>query len=238
MRAINVAEAPSGIAVDDRSGRVYVAQPSLGIMTVDPTGNREFLVSIDAGSLGSTVGGIELFLAASGSALVLTSAPNEGELKVHGLDGGFLTTIQFANPDGGPATLRPSSFDVFERPTPTYPRGVLVVQDELVANYKLVDLAAVDAVFPLPAPFVPGTGFDAGTPADAGTLDGGTTDAGVTDGGSGGGTGGVGNPQPAPSVVDMTPSCGCTGGPFALLPALFLLWCIRRPRRGLALTRP
>ena len=235
LRTINVAEAPSGIAVDDRSGRLYVAQPSLGIMTVDSSGTRDFLVSIDAGQLGAAVGGIELFLAASGTALVLSAAPNEGELKVHGLDGRFLATIQFANPDGGPATLRPNSFDVFEQPTPTFPRGVLVVQDELMANYKLVDLAAVDAVFPLPAPFLPGTG----TP---GTLDGGSgTDAGVTDGGSStaiGGGGGVSDTRPAPSVVPMAPSCGCTGGPFALLPALILLWCIRRPRRGFDLTRP
>ncbi|MDP3157048.1 MAG: phytase [Archangium sp.] len=235
LRTINVVQAPSGIAVDDRSGLLYVAQPTLGIMTVDSSGNRDFLVSIDGGQLGAAVGGIELFLAANGTALVLSAAPNEGELKVHAMDGQFLATLQFANPDGGPATLRPNSFDVFELPTPTFPRGVLVVQDELMANYKLVDLDAVAAVFPLPAPFLPG----AGTP---GPVDGGSgSDAGVTDGGSGtgiGGGGGMGSPRPNPTVDPMTPSCGCTGGPFALLPALFLLWCIRRPRRGFDLTRP
>ncbi len=237
MRSINVAEAPSGLAVDDRSGRLYVAQPTLGIMTVEPDSSRQFLVSIDAGQLGSSVGGIELFLAANGSAFVLTSAPNEGELEVHGVGGGFLTTLRFANSDGGPATLRPRSFDVFEQPSANFPRGVLVLEDELVANYKLVDLRSVDAVFALPAPFIPGRPVA----VDAGMNDAGPApDAGLSDGGStntGGGSGGMGNSGAPPSADPLTPSCGCTGGPFALLPALFLLWCIRRPRR-LALTRP
>ena len=110
---------------------------------------------------------------------------------------------------------------------PGFPRGVLIVQDELTANYKLVSLAAVDAVFPLPPPYIPGAAppplVDAGS-ADAGTADGGFTDAGVSDGG---GVTGF-NPRPAPSAVDPTPSCGCTGGAFTVLPALLLLWWIRR----------
>ena len=219
-----------------------MGQPSRGIVTVERDGGSSFLVSIDAGQLGSVVGGLDLFLAANGSALVFSAAPNEGQLKVHahaGAQATFLTSLELGDVDGGPARVTSPGFvDLFEQPVPGFPRGVMLVQDDGDGSYKLVSLSAVNEVFALPVAFNPGAVADAGL-ADAGTdggvTDAGVVDAGVTDGGSGGGNGG-GNTRPPPSAEPLTPSCGCTGGPFALLPALSLLWCLRR--RGFALTRP
>lgn len=235
LPSVTVPEVPSGLAVDERSGRLYVAQPSLGVIRVEPNGAAAFLLSIDAGQLGATVGGLDLFLAASGSALLFSAAPNEGEVKVHSHDGTqvrFLASLQLGDTDGGPGLITQTRFlDVFEQAVPGFPRGVLIVQDEVAGNYKVVSLAAVDAVVPLPPAFIPGA-VDAGPP-DAGTATDGGADAGRGDGGSMSGTGGGSGgrpPGPAPGVEPMPPSCGCTGGPFGMLPALLLLWWIRRLR--------
>lgn len=234
LSSITVPETPTGLAVDDRRGRLYVAQPSLGVLAVERSGLSDFVISIDGGHLGAVVGGLDLFLSADGGALLFSTAPTEDELKVHALIGSmatYRTALQIGDTDGGARSRVPRFVDVFEQPVPGFPRGVLVVQDGVTANYKLVSLADVNAVFPLPPPYLPGAVVvsDAGTDggADAGAVDGGV-DAGVSDGGTGGGGGGL-SPGP-PHSADPMPTCGCTGGPFTILPALLLLWWIRRLR--------
>jgi hypothetical protein len=237
IETITVSERPSGLAIDERSGQIYVAQPTRGVVVIERGGAQRLAMSIDAGTLGTLVGGVDLFLAADGGALVFSAAPNEGELKVHTQTGDFVAALQIGEPDGGAViAARPRFVDVFESPVPLFPRGVLIVHDEFGANYKFVSLAAVDAVMPLPEPFVTGGTLpsDGGLVTDAGVSDGGTTDGGSgggAGGGSGaGGAGGSGSPsRPAPGI-EPPPSCGCSGGPFALLPALLALWCIRRRR--------
>ncbi|MDP1822439.1 MAG: phytase [Archangium sp.] len=249
LGTISVPETPSGLAVDDRLGRLYVALPTLGVLTVEPDGAQSFLISIDAGTLGGTMGGIDLYLSADGGALLFSTAPNEEEIKVHehaGTTATFRTTLEIGDTDGGPGRSRfPRFLDVFAQAMPGFPRGVLVVEDGLMHNYKLVSLADVDAVFPLP----PAYAFTPTAPSDAGVTDGGAVDAGAPsdggtgggggDGGAGGGAGGGGGAagggsgspsRPSPNSVDPLPTCGCTGGSFAMLPALLLLWWIRRLR--------
>ncbi len=229
LPSMSVAEPPSGIAIDDRTGQLYVAQPSLGLVLVQTDTSRAFLVSIDAGHLGTLVGGVSLFLAADGGTLVFTTAPNESELEVHSGQGAYLGTLTVGDVDGGPRSLgTPHFLEVFSQPAPGFPRGVVVVEDSTTANYKVISLAAVDAVFPLPPPFIP----SAATP-DAGLADGGMTDGGASsDAGTGptGTGGGSGTGRPAPSAPPIPPACGCTGGPFVLLPGVLLLWWIRRLR--------
>ena len=242
LPTVIVPELPSGLAIDDRTGRLYVGQPSRGILTVDRNGVSSFLLSIDAGQLGSAVGGIDLFLAADGGVLLFSAAPNEGQIKVHAHSGGqatFRASLTIADIDGGGAAVtNPAFVDIFEQAMPGFPRGVMVVQDDSNGSYKLVSLAAVNDVFALPAAFNPVVVTDAGAPLDAGTPDGGRGDAGIADAGvTDGGTGGTSSSRPPPSAVVPPDSCGCSGGPFALFP-FFLLWCLRRPRRGFALTCP
>ena len=228
--SITVSEPSSGLAADDRTGQLYVAQPTRGVVLVQTDNSASFLMSIDAGHLGTAVGGLGLYPALDGGTLVFTTAPNESRLQVHSGQGAYLGTLSVGDVDGGPASLgRPDFLDVFAQPAPGFPRGVVVVEDAITANYKIISLADIDAVFPLPPSFAP-PGPDAGTGADAGT-DAGTVvriDAG-TGTGAGGGVGG--NPGPPPSAEPNTPSCGCTGGPFVILPGLLLLWWIRRLRQ-------
>ena len=243
LTPMRVAEPPSGIAVDDRTGQLYVSQPSLGMMRVEFDTNRSFLLSIDAGHLGTLVGGVDLYPVADGGVLIFTASPNQSQVDVHSGGGAYLGTLTVGDVDGGAGVLgTPNSLDVFAQPAPGFPRGVLVVEDSATSNYKVISLADVDAVFPLPQPWIPPVIVDGGTP-DAGAADGGTTDAGSADAGSrpdagptdggatgaGGGSGGNSG-RPPPSADPMTPSCGCTGGPFALLPGVLLLWWIRRLR--------
>lgn len=230
---MRVAEVPSGIAVDDRTGQLYVSQPSLGLVRVEFDTNRSFLLSIDAGHLGTRVGGVDLLPMADGGVLIFTAAPNETQIDVHTGRGAYVGTLTVGDVDGGPRSLgTPDSLDVFAQPAPGFPRGVLVVEDSTNLNYKVVSLADVDAVFPLPPAWVPPVIADGGS-IDAGTSDAGVRpDAGVTDGGATGTGGGAGGQSsgPGPSADPMTPSCGCTGGPFGLLPGVLLLWWIRRLR--------
>lgn len=237
LASITVPEVPSGLAVDDRSGQLYVGQPTLGVMAVQRNGTSSFLLSIDAGQLGTLVGGLDLFLSADGGALLFSTSPNSDEVMVHALAGAqatFRTALEIGVPDGGSARVRgPKFVDVFEQPVAGFPRGVLVLHDGVMGNYKIVSLASVHAVFPLPDPFLPpAPAGDAGLPSDAGVADAGVdggVDGGVVDGGTGGGGGSGRPPGPAPGV-EPPPSCGCTGGPFTVLPALLLLWWIRRLR--------
>jgi myo-inositol-hexaphosphate 3-phosphohydrolase len=228
----SMAQAVAGLAADDRTGRVYVGQPTLGIIRVERDGTQAFLVSIDAGTLGSVVGGLDLYLAADGGAWLFSCAPAEDAVAVHVISG---TTAQFkgllsvGEPDGGATRVRlPSFVDVAVTPGASTPRGSLVISDGVIGNYKVVDLAALHARFPLPTPFgaLPVV-VDAGTP-DAGAADAG----GGTGGGGGAGAGGGSGrpPGPLPGSDPPPTGCGCTASSLPLLPALLLLWWIRRPR--------
>lgn len=233
--SITVSEIASGLAADDRTGQLYVAQPSRGVVLVQTDNSTSFLMSIDAGHLGTAVGGLGLYPALDGGTLVFTTAPNESLLQVHSGQGAYLGTLSVGDVDGGPATLgKPDFLEVFAEPAPGFPRGAVVVEDAISANYKIISLADIDAVFPLPPSFAP-PAPDAGPVADAGAGADAGTDAGTgvrTDAGPGGAGGGSGlNPGPPPSAEPNTPSCGCTGGPFVILPGLLLLWWIRRLRQ-------
>ena len=225
LPSITVPQTPSGLAIDDRTGRLYVAQPTLGILAVEPDGGAGFLVSIDAGQLGAWVGGLDLFPAADGGAVLFSAAPAEQKVIMHILSGAqasFQAALQFGPPDGGGGRVQSRFLDVFESPLPGFPKGLLVLQDELTASYKVVSLVDVAAVTPLPEPPVPRTdgGVDGG-------VDGGRTTS--TPGETGGHSSGPG------ASAQPLPPCSC-GGPLSALPllsALLLLSWIRRLR-----TRP
>lgn len=233
---VMVAERPSGLAIDDRSGRLYVAQPTLGIVTVEPDLSVDFLISIDAGELGDGLGGIDLFLARDGGTYLFTAIPDQELIAVHLVGAPSTLEGQFfvGAPDGG--TMRaalPTFLDVMERPFSGFDAGfdggALIVQDGVTGSYKVVSLMDVEAVVPLPDPWI-----RAGTAGGAGGGAGGGSGGGAGGGAAGGGSAGGGtgsNPQPAPSVERMNGSCGCAGGPpLVFLPALLLLWWIRRSR--------
>ena len=251
LGSLDVPEIPSGLAIDDRSGRLFIGQPQLGVIAVDRAGTSTFVISIDAGQLGNSVGGLDLYLTADGGTYLFTAAEQEGEIKVHSIAGSvgtFKAALQIGTGGANAQVLAPLYVAVFDQPLlPEFPKGVLVVQDGLVGNYKLVSLAAVDAVVPLPPAFIRGTSVssdggaagDGGAPGDGGVVDGGVSDAGVSDGGlgdggftdgGGGAGGGSGRGGPGGSAEPVPMTCGCTGGPFTLLPALLLLWWIRRLR--------
>lgn len=217
---------PSGLVADERSGRLYVAQPSLGVLRVEADGTSDILISIDAGQLGSRVGGLGLLHALDGGAVLFSTASPENAVVLHTVSGTqatFGAQLEFGPPDGGAVRVQlPQFLDVFDQPAPGFPRGVLVVQDTTGANYKLVSLADVALAFSLPPSFpeAPDAGVDGGVDAGSGG-----------DGGSGLGVGGgSGTSRPPPSADPQPGPCGCTGGPFALFPALLLLWWFRRPR--------
>jgi uncharacterized protein (TIGR03382 family) len=226
LPSITVPQPPSGLVVDARTRRLYVAQPTLGIYAVNADGGGEFVVSIDAGTLGPILGGVSLFHAVNGGAVLFSTSPNEDRVQLHELSGGTTASIgsfEVGEPDGGAVRVRsPRHLDVHELPLSGFPLGVLVVQDGVGGNYKVVDLAAVSAAVALP----PADGISAPTP-DAGTVDAGVDGgSGTVIGGGGGGTiGGGGSTQPP-----ITEGCSCTSSPLALLPAVLLLWWIRRFR--------
>ena len=227
---LTVPQTPSGLAVDERTGRVYVALPSVGLLVIERDDSLNYVASIDAGQLGAVIGGLELFPAADGGTLLFTTSPSNDRLVVHSVDGlqsTFLGSFQVGPPDGGSSRARaPKHLDVFEHAFPGFPRGALVVQDTQLANYKLVSLVDVDRVVPLPPAFErhppPVPSPDAGA-ADAGAA----TDAGTGSNVVGGG--GTGGPRPDSAPSDPT-GCGCTQAPFFFLPALLLLVSIRRTR--------
>lgn len=232
-----VPERPAGLAVDDRSGRLYVSQPNLGVVTIETDGTTDFLLSIDGGELGDGLGGIDLFPAADGRTFLFTAVPASELVSVHVVPQSGTPTFggQFhvGAPDGGNARAAlPSFLDVMERPFGApdggFERGALVVQDGVVGDYKLVALADVDAVVPLPPAWIRGgSGGGGGGTGGGGGFGGGG-------GGSGGGSsvaGGSGNPSPTPPSVPKNPvGCGCGEAPLVFLPALALLWWIRRSR--------
>ncbi len=229
---VAVPQTPSGLAVDDRTGRVYVALPTLGVVAVEPDQQVNFVISIDAGQLGPVVGGLDLYPAADGGTLLFSTSPSQETIVVHQVDGLQATWVAaFAVHQPGNRSVRarlPRHLDVYEHAFEGFPRGALIVHDGVSANYKLVSLADVDdAGISIPPPFEMGESVDAGLLPDGGTTDGGTARDGGPSGG-GGGTGGQPGNMPG---IDPTPTpCGCTGGPLVILPALLLLWWIRRPR--------
>jgi myo-inositol-hexaphosphate 3-phosphohydrolase len=228
LPSVTLPQVPSGLAVDDRTGRVYVSISTMGIVAVEPDGTSRFVASIDAGQLGAVIGGIDLFPLADGGTLLFTGSPAAEQIVVHrvsNLQSTFVTQFQVGPPDGGSSRARLTRHvAIFPEPVPDFPRGVLLVQDGVLANYKLVSMVDVAQVVPdLNAVTTPDGGLDGGVDGGA-SLDGGTR----PDGGSVGVTGGPGGmPSGEPTP---TPTCGCHGGPLAVLPALLLLWWIRRPR--------
>lgn len=225
----------SGLTVDHRTGRLFVGQPTLGVWTIDDAGIPEWAASIDAGRLGAVVGGLELLELADGGAWLFEAAASDDAISLFSFQSvnhllAFEGSVVVTAPDGGSArAASPGSLALFQWGVEQFPRGVMVVQDSFNANYKIVSLADVDQVIPLPP----------GPPrSDAGMVmtDGGTTvpDAGTRDGGGSipGGGGGTGGHMTNPDFPQTNP-CGCTTlEGLVALPALLLLWWIRRPSRS------
>lgn len=221
-------ETPSGLAADDRTGRLFVTLPTKGLFVLEPDATLEQVVSIETGRLGPVVGGVDVVGLSDGGVLAFTTSPSTDKVIVHavaGLQATLVASFEVGAPDGGAVRARSPKHLDLTGGFPDFPLGALVLHDGVSANYKLVSLLDV-------APLVPEL-----LDQDAGVSDGGVTDAGVadagtrTDAGTGGGTGGTGRPGGTGSTPPDEPSgCGCTDAPFALLPALLLLWSIRRPR--------
>jgi len=222
--SVVIPQVPAGLVSDDRDGRLYLSFANLGVAALELDGGLNFVISIDGGQLGPVVGGVELFPMADGGTLLFTASPSTAKIVVHqvaGQQSTFITQFALGAPDGGPTranlmrhlALFPSGF-------PDFPLGALIVQDGVLANYKLVSLADVA---PLVPQLVPPAAVDGGTSLDGGVRDGGS-------GPSGGGPGGVPGGGMPSGGVDPVATCGCTSAPLALLPAFLLLWWIRRPR--------
>jgi myo-inositol-hexaphosphate 3-phosphohydrolase len=228
--SVTLPQASSGLAVDPRTGQLYVAQPSRGILQLDPDGQGRFVVAIDAGQLGAVVGGLDLLPLLDGGAWLFSAVASRDRVAVYEVDalnGSTLVgTFEVGAPDGGAARARlPAHLDLYTQPIPGFPRGLLTLHDGVVANYKIVNLVDVDAVLPFP----PTWPADGGAAADAGASDAGTgtTDGGVRDGGTIGGGGG--GPRPPVGSDPEPKGCGCTSPSILILP-LLLLWWIRRSR--------
>ncbi len=225
---VAVPATPSALAVDERLGRLYVGLPSRGIYRIEADGTAGFVVSIDAGTLGPVVGGVDVFPIVDGGTLLFSTSPATDTVSVHEVaesQATFLGSFQVGAPGGGPLRVRsPQHLELVELPFEGFPQGALILHDGLRANYKVVSLVEVSAVVPLPAPFVrasPGT-------TDAGAMDAGTPDAGpkgntvVSNGGSGAMAGAESIPR----------SCGCEGSPAAMACVAALAWWFRRTGGG------
>lgn len=232
---VTLSQGASGLAADPRTGQLYVSQPAVGILQVDPNGQSRYVVSVDGGELGAIVGGVAVMPLLDGGAWLFSAAASRDRVVVHEVDvtngSTFIGSFELGPPDGGASRARsPAFLDLSTVPSTVFPRGLLVVQDGVSANYKIVDLAKLDALFPLP-PTWPAADAGMMSVTDAGSMvsDGGTTpDAGVRDGGTTSGGGG-GSPRP-PIGSDPEPrGCGCNAPSILVLP-LLLLWWIRRPR--------
>lgn len=220
----------SGLAVDPRTGFLYVALPSLGILQLDLDGEGRFVVSIDGGQLGAVVGGVDLLPLLDGGTWLFSAVASRDRVAVHEVDvvngSRLVGTFEVGAPDGGATRARlPAHLDLFTQSIPGFPRGLLTLHDGVVGNYKIVNLVDVDAVLPFPTwPADGGAASDAGT-SDGG-VDAGTSDAGFRDGGTSGGGGG---PRPPVGSDPEPKGCGCTSPSILILP-LLLLWWIRRSR--------
>ena len=236
---VTLPQVPGGIAADDRTGNLFITQPTRGVLLLGPpTGGAAtptFVASIDAGQLGATIGGVALLPLRDGGVWVLTANPASATIVAHELNQSsgtldFVGAAAIGAPDGGAARAAlPGHLDTTLAALPGFPKGLLAVHDGVLANYKLVSLEALDRVIPLPElawdASVDGGDLDAGSSSDGGALDGGAPDGGRRDGGLiiGGGVSGPGQ------GIEPMPQCSC-GSPLLLfLPALLLLWWIRRP---------
>ncbi|MFT3714228.1 MAG: hypothetical protein QM817_41725 [Archangium sp.] len=237
---LNLPQVPAGITVDDRNGNVFITLPTMGVVLIEPLGNPQFVASIDAGQLGATIGGLTLLPLVDGGTWVLTTNPqaevivaSEFNSSVPGLT--VMGSAAIGAPDGGSVRARlPQHLASTLQPMPGFPKGMLAVQDTTLANYKLVSLEPLANLLQIP-------GVDFPPEPDSGVSDGGRTDGGVTDGGAdggadGGGTTGPGGGGTGPGGGRMDPPTGCScGNPLLVfLPALLLLWWIRRPRNTAA----
>lgn len=233
LDALTVGTPTAGLAVDERTNRVYASIPARGVMALDDAGAR-YVLSIDAGTLGPTVGGVELLPLASGGVLLFTTSPATAQVMVHELSPSEAVTVHGAfevgDGDGGAGRVQlPEHLEVFGAPLPGYPRGVLVLHDGVQANYSVAALEDVAAAFSPPLP-IGGGGGGGGAGGGGGGAGGGSAAGGG--GGSGGGVtdGGTGNPRPIPGGPPPPSGCGCGALPIVTLPAFLLLWWIRRPR--------
>lgn len=203
---------PSGLAFDDATERLYAAIPTEGVVIVEPDGGIVTAIPFNGGLLGGTLGGIDLFRV-SNDLFIFTTAPAEGTVFVSALtSNGYASAgaLKFRAPDAGTFVQLPQHLAVADALT-GYPDGALLVHDGVMANYKLVSMA--DIVTHLSA--------DGGVGRDGGSVIG-------RDAGSGAASGGGGAISPGPSA--KPDDLGCSTGALVTLPALLLLWWIRRPR--------
>lgn len=224
--SIPLAEPSGGVAVDQATGTVYVSQPARGVLAIE-RGVPRYVLSIDAGQLGPVVGGLEV-LPVAGGTLVFTTSPATNEVIVHRVSGAGLGTWLGAfsvasTRDGGVFVQLPGHLDVYPGALPGFPQGALVLHDGVLSNYALVRLDEVAAAFTPPLSFGGAGGGAGGGGGSTGTGGGGggAIGIGVSDGG--------GNPKPPPGSEPTPTGCGCTAPPVVALPALLLLWWIRRP---------
>jgi hypothetical protein len=215
---------PTGLVVDDRSGRLMLALQTQGIWVREPDAGLFQILSVGDGGFPAgvfSVGGVALYPLHDGGTLLLTTVPGTGELVVHDLASiaapKLLGSVRIGAADGGLARVSlPSWVDVSQFAVGGFDAGVLVIHDGSFNNYKLVGWEALAAAFVPPLPIelrslfgavdagldagLADAGSDAGVldagSADGGATDGGATDGGVTDGGvrDGGSSGGGGGP--------------------------------------------
>lgn len=231
--SVQLATEPSGLVVDDRTGRLYAAVPAHGVFVVERgSATPEPLVPASSGDFGGAVGGVALYPLPDGSTLLLTTVPALDEVVVHRVVGSTATLagrFEVGAPDGGAArATSPAYVTVSQAPSREYPHGLLVIHSLTTADYKLVAWEDVASGLSPPLPIVTG-GVDAGVDGGAGPVDAGSGGGGGGSGGIGAG-GGSGSGQPAPGAEPSPTGCGCTGAPVALLPALLAVWWIRRSR--------
>ncbi len=210
---------PSGLSHDDLAGVLYAAVPGRGVFAVDNDGGVTTVIETSTGSLGGTLGGVDLLQTSTGL-FIFTTSPSDDAVVVHALDDAGVTPLgsfQLGVPDGGAEIVRQPLYLDVSTSVPGYPAGALLLHDGAGANYKLVGLDDVAALIPLGSI----------TPSDGGV---GPVDAGSgAGGGSGGSIGAVGGPGAGqgPSAERQQ---SCSTAPLVTLPALLLLWWIRRPR--------
>ncbi len=220
--SLTLPAAASAMIVDDRTGVLYVAMPTVGISTVADGGLTTLL---SQGQFSGLVAGLTIYPVLDGGTLLLTSVPTMNEIDVYDVAATMqLGSFALGPPDGGAQRVGATqALDLTPLPLTGYPLGLLVVHDGLTANYKYVSLADLATTFvtstgfPLPIAVPP-------APPDAGT-DGGV-DGGTDAGHGGGGMGGIGG-----IIGDPPKTCGCSSAE-PVLPALLLgLWLVVRRRQ-------
>lgn len=207
---------PAGLAWDDVGQTLYASVPGEGLVAVAADGTQTTVLPSATG----TLGGIALLQGNPGLYVFMASPSTDAvDVTLVDPDGGTTALGSFSavTPDGGTEAARSPAYLDVSTNVPGYPGGAVLVHDGISATYKLLALADVAQVIALPI----GPATDAGV-SDAGTNPG-------TGGGSGsqGAVGGTGPSTSGPSAM-RNPTCSTV--PFVALPALLLLWWIRRPR--------